>query len=868
MSLSVSNVSSFAAVRSMAAPAPITLAQAVADLQGQRLSQPVVVEDTQENLQQNLGWLQKLAAANKLSSVSLTDGSTSLQFTASQLNSHSALVGRVASSGLTVAVVDTAGNTARMASRIQEGYEVSITDTAANIQKNSTALQALAAANKIDTLSLADNSVPVVMKASQFANTSALRALLSDATVNVLDTAANVANFNVEGASQVTIKDTLANVLKNAASLNTKASSSLNMDVSLSGSARVANMTATDYLASADLRGKLQDITYTIKGTASEIADNVNDFYGLKVAVSDTAANVQENLEALQSFAVDKKLALKVTDAKTGTITMNVDQALQMGNLTGTSIQLKDSAANIQANFNELIKVKKVAEINLLDTARPVIQVSQLQYKNGAALLNKINGAAVSVEFSKALKDYKITANNDGSYSVDKFNYKKVSFFKFSDTETFANTGDKNINAMVLGGTNYWWRDTTNSLSTSDDLVKAGVYAMGSGSSKTTISYSFLNALPADNVADSKGFKPMSDEQKAGVLKAFDYLSSLIGVTFEEAATPGEADINFGTNNQYSQGSSAYANVPNGSGDHPVYLMLDNGPGNLNTSMATGSYGWQTLIHELGHTLGLKHPGNYNASGGTMPGPYLPKALDNRAYTLMSYNNPDGTMEVTKTTTNGISYKYSASSVNASTYMMYDIAALQFLYGKGTGAGLDAYQVNTFTADWSGMQTLWMPENGSIDASETDYSNIIDLRQGAHSSINVIPKSITDSFPSSLQTAATYMGLNSVGLAFGSQVTTAKGGTATDVFYTTLDNSVELWGGAGEDAVYLVGSEESWRIDESVSTDDVQTYENLATRVDGVAGTGVRVTLNQVEFIKYYNPDKVATTHTRLDLMA
>jgi len=29
--------------------------------------------------------------------------------------------------------------------------------------------------------------------------------------------------------------------------------------------------------------------------------------------------------------------------------------------------------------------------------------------------------------------------------------------------------------------------------------------------------------------------------------------------------------------------------------------------------------------------------------------------------------------------------------LNQSTYMMYDIAALQFLYGKGSGAGLETY---------------------------------------------------------------------------------------------------------------------------------------------------------------------------------
>jgi hypothetical protein len=845
----------------MASPAPMTMAQAVSDLQGRRLSQPVVVEDTQENLQSNIGWLQKLAAAGKLSSISFTDGANSLQFSASQVNSSTALLNKAVASGITVQVADTAGNTARMASRISTAYEVTVTDTAANIQKNLAGLQTLAASGKLDTLTFTDSSEPIVMKASQFSNTAALRALMPDATINVVDTAANVAKTNVSGASNVTVKDTAANVLRNLEAMRTLASTAPSMDVRLNERAPVMMLTAAQYIGSADLRDKLQNVTYTIKGAASEIAENADQLSGLKAIVTDTAANLQDNLEALQGLADARLLTLKVTDAKTAKLEMSVDQALKMGNLAGTSITLKDSAANIQTNFDELLKVKRIGEIQLMDDARPLIEVTQAQYKNGAAMLNKISGAAVTVTFSGQLKDYKINPNNDGSYTVDKTNYKKVNFFKFSDTSTFANTGDKNINAMLLGGTQYWWRNASDPITTSDDLVKAGVYAMGAGSSKTHIKYSFLEAAPAGNTADSKGFREMSAEQKAGVVKAFDYLSSLVGVTFEEVSAPEDADINFGTNNQYSQGSSGYANVPNGSGDHPVYLFLDNGPGNVNTSMATGSYGWQTLIHEMGHTLGLKHPGNYNASGGTMPGPFLPKALDSRAYTLMSYNNPDGTMEVTKTTTNNISYTYSANTVNASTYMMYDIAALQFLYGKGTGAGLDAYQVNTFTADWSGMQTLWMPQDGSIDASAVENSNIIDLRQGAFSSINVIPKSITDSFPSSLQSAATYMGLNNVGLAFGSQVTTAKGGSAVDVFYANLDNDVTIDGGAGDDTVYLAGVEDDWLFDAQTST-----YENINANI--ALEQRVKVTVSNVEAIKYYKADSVPTTHTRLDLSA
>jgi serralysin len=378
---------------------------------------------------------------------------------------------------------------------------------------------------------------------------------------------------------------------------------------------------------------------------------------------------------------------------------------------------------------------------------------------------------------------------------------------------------------------------------------------MGAGSSQQTISYSFLNAVPAGDTADGNGFRAMTSIQKAAVRSAFDYLSSLIGVTFVESSTPGYADINLGTNNQASKNSSGYANVPNGSGDHSAYLFLDNSLGNQNTTLAQGTYGWQTLIHELGHTLGLKHPGNYNAGGGGTPGPYLPSSLDNRSYTLMSYYNAPGTMKVNSTLNSNGSYSYSASTVNDTTYMMYDIAALQFLYGKGTGQNLDAYQVSTFKANWSGLETLWMPSNGTLDASEVQNSNIIDLRAGAFSSINVIPKSITDSFPLSLKNTATYMGLNNVALAYGSQVTSVKGGAANDTFYTNTENDVTIDGGGGNDTVYLAGVQSDWQF-----KSDTNAYFN--------AKLARSVTVNNVEAIKYYNPDTFSMTHTRLDVSA
>jgi hypothetical protein len=832
----------------------LTVAQAMTELTAKRLTQPVVVEDSQANLQGNLANLQKLAVAGKLSSLNFTDNDTSLQFSAAQINTSSALLGKAIASGVTVKVADTAGNTARMASRISTAFEVTVTDTAANIEKNLTGLQTLAVTGKLDTLAFTDSSPVLTMKASQFGATAAVRAKMSGAAITVSDSAANVAKVNVSAASAVAIKDSASNVLRNFEAMRTLAATGPSMTVTLIDRAPVMTLTAAQYVGSADLRAKLQGVAYTIKDTAQAIADNANALSGVKVAVTDTAANVQTHIDTLQTFADAGNLSLlKVTDASKAKLSMTAAQALKMGNMSGTAITLTDTAAHVQANFDGLLAVKKITAVALTDTARPVLQVSEAQYKKGVALLAKVSGAAVSVQFSSNLANYKIKANADGSFAVGNATYKKVNFFAFQDTTTFADTGDANLNAMVLGGTNYWWRDTAGTVATSDAQIKTGVYALGDGSSKQSFTYSFMTALPAGNTADSNNFRGMTDAQKAGVRLAFDYLSSIINATFTESNEAGQADINFGTNNQTSKGSSGYANVPNGSGDHPVYLFLDNSPGNTNTTMTQGSYGWQTLIHEIGHTLGLKHPGNYNASGGTMPGPFLPKALDSRLYTLMSYNNPAGSLEVTSATLPSGATRYTSSTVNASTYMMFDMAALQFMYGVGTGQGISDYQVTSFSADWSGMQTLWMPEDGVMDASAVNNANIIDLRAGAFSSINVIPKSITDSFPTSLKTAATYMGLNNVGLAYGSQVTTAKGGSVGDVFYTSAAADVAIDGGDGNDTVYLAGTAADW-------VQSQGTYTN--------AKLSRSVSLSSVEVVKYYNADTYATTHSRLDLSA
>ena len=93
-----------------------------------------------------------------------------------------------------------------------------------------------------------------------------------------------------------------------------------------------------------------------------------------------------------------------------------------------------------------------------------------------------------------------------------------------------------------------------------------------------------------------------------------------------------------------------------------------------------GSYTYTVLMHELGHSLGLKH--SFEKSGfGAVP-------RDSLEYTVMSYSSYEGATSW-----------YAPDGDFPQTLMMYDIAALQHMYGAnyGTNAGNTTYQWNPLT---------------------------------------------------------------------------------------------------------------------------------------------------------------------------
>jgi len=79
---------------------------------------------------------------------------------------------------------------------------------------------------------------------------------------------------------------------------------------------------------------------------------------------------------------------------------------------------------------------------------------------------------------------------------------------------------------------------------------------------------------------------------------------------------------------------------------------------NSDYSAGQGGSSYRILVHEIGHAIGLSHPHDGAA--------LLDAAYDSAQYSIMSYNrHPDSVFDGRQVTTP----------------MLYDIAAVQYLYG-------------------------------------------------------------------------------------------------------------------------------------------------------------------------------------------
>ena len=163
-----------------------------------------------------------------------------------------------------------------------------------------------------------------------------------------------------------------------------------------------------------------------------------------------------------------------------------------------------------------------------------------------------------------------------------------------------------------------------------------------------------------------------NEEQKQYTDSALSYIDRFTGLNHQQEDDPSQADLLF-YNANLSEGTSGMSEASIGwtvngrtgeIGESTIrsFLFMDSDADMTSGGYGPGTYWYETLLHELGHALGLVHPHE---------GISLSNSLDKTSVTLMSYNSEGGP------------YSY---------FQPLDVQALHFIYGgDGIGGQFGAY---------------------------------------------------------------------------------------------------------------------------------------------------------------------------------
>lgn len=323
-------------------------------------------------------------------------------------------------------------------------------------------------------------------------------------------------------------------------------------------------------------------------------------------------------------------------------------------------------------------------------------------------------------------------------------------------------------------------------------LVTDGGYAAGG---EITYTFELTDDIAADSTNSALNAATINRH-----LDVFEDVAAYTGLRFTEVSAEDQsADLYFSFRENTS---TAYVYAYNGGIMHVFNPNRD--------TPVMGDYVDHLIIHELGHGLGLEH-GHEN--GG------LPDAYQGHSWSVMSYRaHPD------------ISSLNFGDEHGPETFMIADIAALQYMYGANFDAQSDdtLYQVDFDTGELLiNGASQGVPNNNKMQRAIWDGAGIdtLDLSNGRDDmSINLQPGAFTsfgDSYLPEASGSGEYFAEGNIAnpyLYYGNQsslLENAIGGAFRDVLVgNVLDNT--LTGGAGEDLLYglagndtLIGGEDN-----------------------------------------------------------
>ena len=356
------------------------------------------------------------------------------------------------------------------------------------------------------------------------------------------------------------------------------------------------------------------------------------------------------------------------------------------------------------------------------------------------------------------------------------------SYLSKKDANLSANLNPQNDPALENLMSGYFWGEPGYGI----DLT----YSFADSSSN------FSDAYDRQALAQKNFSQNPSDIFKTTVKEVLELFSNISLLNFFEVQETDNVvgHLRFGTT---SVENSAFAWLPyegfSAAGDS--WYNSTNNWFNDPYALMDGTYWNQTIIHEVGHALGLAHSQESNQISYRTYGIDAPDGSEHNAlpYTNMAYpeyvgDPPDGLENYLSRPTN---------------LMIDDVAAIQHLYGVNEQYNIsdNIYQIDTFDmgsynalyGDQYIYASIW--DAGGIDTiswSTQNSSATIDLNHGAFSSFG----NITGPNDTDLDKPYMQDGDGLLGIGYNVIIENAIGGTGSD---TIVGNQIEniLYGGAG-----------------------------------------------------------------------
>ena len=361
--------------------------------------------------------------------------------------------------------------------------------------------------------------------------------------------------------------------------------------------------------------------------------------------------------------------------------------------------------------------------------------------------------------------------------------------------------------------------------------------------------YTGLNGGFYGSGEENTGFKAFTAVQQAATTSILNMYSAVANVTFTEIAETStqSADLRYAESNLPTTAWGYYPSSSPEGGD----AWFNNSSGMYNNPVV-GNYAWLTIMHETGHLLGLKHPQDVMGSFGAVPA-----NVDLLEYSVMSYRSYTGA-----STTQGLT---NATWSFPTTLMMYDIAALQNMYGANfsTNGGDTVYKwspstgqefINGVAQTAPGGNTIFMTiwDGGGNDTY--DFSNYT-----TNLSVNLQPGAWTTTSTAQLANlGAGHTAIGNIANAYlyennpASLIENAVGGSGNDKIIGNAANNT-LTGGAGNDYIDGVSgintacySGPSYDYQVTQNTDGTWTVTDL--RAGSLDGTD---TLKNIELLQF-----------------